>query len=125
MNFIRKQNNTLIIVASTLLLAIGVFHGSGINYLGEMVQASDVAPIVRKIFPVLFILPSLQLIGLALIGLVARRKPINHQVFFVLFILVLIDAMLAFWLGALIPGIILALPALIYLLAALPHQPEG
>ena len=104
-------------VASILLLVIGLFHASGIAYINEMVQTSNVAELVKNIFPVLFIAPSTQLIGLGVIGLFAIKAHPNYHILFTLAALVLFNAIFAFWLNALIPGVVLMIPSVIYLAA--------
>ena len=104
--------------ASALLFTIGLFHGSGLQYVNGLVAASDATQLIKDIFPVLFIAPSLQLIGLALIGVLAVRKPINSTILGVVSILVLINAAFAFWLNAIIPGVVLFLPGIILMFCA-------
>ena len=113
-----KSIKFLCSVASILLLLIGLFHGSGINYINGSVQASDVSQLVKNVFPVLFISPSAQLLGLGILGLFAVNKNTDHQILFTLSILVLINSFFAFWLNAVIPGLILLTPSLIYFIAA-------
>jgi len=113
-----KHIKILCVVASGLLIVMGIFHGSGINYVNGLVQESDVPQLVKQVFPVLFILPSIQLIGLGVFGLLAYKQPINPGVLLTLSVLVMVDAILAFWLNALFPGIVLLLPSLLYLIAA-------
>lgn len=113
-----KTVKILCTAASILLLIIGIFHGSGINYINGLVQNSDVSQLVKNVFPILFILPSFQLIGLGTIGLFAIKKPINCNILLTLSVLVMIDSIFAFWLNAIIPGFILLAPSLIYLVAA-------
>ena len=105
-------------MASILLLFVGLFHGSGINYINGTVQTSNVSQLVKDVFPVLFISPSIQLIGLGIIGLFAVNKHTNYNILLTLSILVLTNSILAFWLNAIIPGFILLIPSLIYLIAA-------
>lgn len=105
-------------LASVLLLLIGLFHGSGINYLSGEVQASNVSQLVKSIFPVLFISPSIQLIGISIIGILAVNEHSGYRILFTLSILVLINAVFAFWMNAIIPGVVLLTPSLIYLVAA-------
>jgi len=118
MSLKNRNFKTLCTAASILLIIIGIFHGSGINYINGLVQESDVSQLVKNIFPVLFILPSLELIGLGIIAFFAVKQPTNHNILLTLSILILIDSILAFWLNAIIPGLILLTPSLIFLLAA-------
>lgn len=113
-----KTTSTLCTAASILLLIIGLFHGSGIIYISGMVQKSDVSNLVKNVFPVLFISPSVQLLGLGVIALFTVNKHANYKILFTLSILVLINSIFAFWLNAVIPGLILLTPSLIYFIAA-------
>lgn len=114
----KKSTKTSCTIASILLLIIGLFHGSGINFINGLVQESDVSQLVKNVFPVLFISPSIQLIGIGVIGLFAVNENVNYKILFTLSVLVLMDVIFAFWLDALIAGIILLIPAAIYLVAA-------
>lgn len=116
-----KSAKTISLIGCVLLLIVGVFHGSGINYINDLVQESDVSQLVKTIFPVLFILPSLQLIGLGIIGILAIRRS-NYEILFALTALTLADALLAFWLGAVIPGLILAIPSIIFFVVAISFK---
>ncbi len=115
---LEKKIKTSCIAASIFLLIVGIFHGSGINYVNNLVQQSNVSSLVKNIFPILFLLPSVQLIGLGVIGiLTVRRKP-NYAILLTLSIWVLVNSIFAFWLKAIIPGIILLVPSLIFMIAA-------
>jgi hypothetical protein len=113
-----KSIRALCTVAGGLLIVMGIFHGSGINYVNGLVQESDVSQLVKRVFPVLFILPSFQLIGLGIIGLLASKHPVRPSILLTLSLLVMVDAVLAFWLNALLPGIVLFIPCLLYGAAA-------
>ncbi len=103
-----KITKTATIVGCSLLIIMALFHGSGINYVGELIQQSNSEPFVKEIFPVLFAHPSIQLFGLAGLGILTlfMRYEIEKILFFIA-IMVLIDSFLAFYLGATIPGILL------------------
>lgn len=109
--------NVLCAIACILLLAVGILHLSGINYINDMVQQSNVSDLVKQIFPILFLAPSIQLIVLAIFGLIALSKP-SRIVYALIAVFVLIDAVFAFWLNALIPGLILLLPGVIFVFLA-------
>jgi len=110
----------LCVLGSILLTIIGIFHASGISYVNSLVQNSDVTNLVKSIFPILFILPTIQLFGFAIFGLIASYMGQHaNKVLIPLSILILIDAMLAFYLNAIIPGLILALPSAIFFFVAL------
>ena len=114
-----KLSKTLCIIASSLLIFVGLFHGSGYNYINEMVHESNLSDLIKGIFPVLFILPTIHLIGFGIFGLVViYMKQDANKVLIPLSILILIDAGFAFYLSAVLPGVILLVPALIFLYVA-------
>ena len=112
-------HKTLCIIASSLLLFIAAFHGSGIYYINNLVQASDTPDLIKSIFPVLFILPTIQLIGLATFGFIAATmKDQANKILIPLSIFVFLDAVFAFYLGAILPGLVLSIPAFLFLFIA-------
>ena len=113
-----KTIKLLCYAASTLLILMGLFHSSGVQYLSREVQNSNVSQLVKEVFPVLFLSPSLQLISLGLIGFFTSTRNGNPAVLFILSVFVLIDSVFAFWLGALLPGFVLLIPACLYAIAA-------
>ena len=115
----RKGSKVLCMIGSGLLLAKAIFHGSGINYINNMVNASDLPGFIKGVFPVLFILPTIQLVGFAVFGLIASyMKTQANKILIPLSVLILIDAILAFYLKAIIPGVILLVPFLFFMLVA-------
>ncbi|MEL7004982.1 MAG: hypothetical protein AAFN93_19915 [Bacteroidota bacterium] len=114
-----KLSKPLCIIASILLLIMALFHGSGINYVNDIVKASNVEGFIKDIFPVLFILPTIQLIGLAVFGFIAiSMKQLAYKILIPVSTFAFIDALFAFYLNAIIPGLILILPTVLYMLAA-------
>lgn len=114
-----RVSKTLCIIGSSLLLIIAIFHGSGFNYVNDLVLSSDVSELIKRIFPVLFILPSIQLLGLATFGFMATSmKNQANKILIPLAILVLVNAALSFYLDALIPGFILVLPSFLFAIVA-------
>lgn len=115
----RNLHRTFTILGCGLLIAIAGLHGSGLGYVKGLVDTSDLADFVKSIFPVLFAHPSLQLLGLAALGLLSLRMkhdfPIVRR-----FIgaMVLVDVVLAAYLSAWIPGVILLVVSLLFLLAS-------
>lgn len=106
-------------------MIIALFHGSGINYVSELVENSDADDLIKSIFPVLFILPTLQLLGLAIFGWVATTlKHQANKILIPLSLLVLADALLAFYLNATVPGIILLIPAALFMLSAYTNSKQ-
>lgn len=118
-------SKVLCIIASSLLVFIALFHASGIGYITEIVQKSDLSTFIKDIFPVLFIIPTLQLLALAAFGiLVTKMKTQTNTILLLLSLFVLIDALLAFYLNAWIPALILVLPGIMYLLAVYYERPK-
>lgn len=115
----RKVSKILGLIASSILLLIGILHGSGIDFINNLVQSSNVSAIVKRIFPVLYILPSIQLIGFAVFGIIATYmiKQAN-KIFIALSILILMDSLLAFYLHAIAAGLILIIPACLFIYLA-------
>ncbi|MEW5251682.1 hypothetical protein [Microbulbifer discodermiae] len=112
------------IVGSLLLLCMGLFHGSGFNWISGEITQSNIAPVLKGIFPVLFIHVSIQLIGLAILGasLVFFQNGIRVIASFIT-IMVAANVGLAFWLGAFIPGIALSCAAICFgFVAAQPEE---
>ena len=103
------------LIGCSLLITMALFHGSGIFYLSDLVQQSDADPIIKKIFPVLFAHPSIQLFGLAGLGIVTffMKHEIGKILLFIA-ILVLVDSVLAFFLGAMLPGLVLVLTSSVF-----------
>ena len=125
MNTSSPISKVLCIVASSLLVVVALFHASGIGYITEIVQESDLSTFVKDIFPVLFIIPSLQLLALAAFGILATKMESQTKtILLLLSLFVLIDALLAFYLNAWIPALILVLPAIMYLLAVYYERPK-
>jgi|GEM_PF-3052295 len=108
------------IIGCSLLVLMGLFHGSGIHYVSGLVQQSNAEPFIKDIFPILFAHPTVQLLGLAGLGIVTlfMKQEIGKILFFVA-VLVGIDALLAFFLGATIPGILLILSSLLFVLGGM------
>ena len=94
---------------------MALLHGSGINYVNLRIQQSDSESFIKEIFPILFVHPSIQLFGLAGLGILTlfMRHEIEKILFFIS-ILVLLDSILAFTLGATIPGILLIFSSFIF-----------
>jgi len=118
MNSTGRKSKILCLIGSSILFIIAVFHGSGFNYVNSLVLSSDVPDFIKEVFPVLFILPSLQLLGLATFGFIAPYlKDTVHKILIPLSIFILADAALAIYLDALIPALVLALSACLFVLS--------
>lgn len=111
-----KTQNIFIIIGCALLLFMGVFHGIGIHYVTEIVNQSNTKTFIKKIFPVLFGHASLHLFGMATLGLVTLGNAGQlKRLRYVLVGLISIDALLAFYLGAALPGFVALVAALCFL----------
>lgn len=101
-----------LILGCALLVAMAILHGSGFAYVNGLFQASNAPSFLKDVFPVLFLLPSLQLLGLAAFGFLSTYLATAAQrVQLLTGILVLIDALLACWAQAWVPGILLTVAA--------------
>jgi len=113
-----KAFKVLCLVGSLLLLVMAMFHGSGLFYVKESIDQSNAEGFLKEIVPVLFAHPSLHLIGLSAFGFLALS--LNYEIKKVLTLisaLVTVDALLAFYLGGILPGILLLIAALCFILA--------
>ena len=118
-----RMSKVLCLIGSSLLIIMALFHGSGFHYIDNLVQTSNSSELIKNIFPVLFILPTIQLIGLAVFGLVAAftKSQANH-ILIPLSVLILIDAILAFYLHAVLPGGMLVSASLIFILVVFRNR---
>lgn len=96
------------ITASLLLLFMAVFHGSAFFYVKESIVNSNAEEFLKDIVPVLFAHPSVHLVGLAAFGFsTLSLGPTAWKVRRILVLLIALDAALAFYLGGMIPGLLL------------------
>ena len=101
-----------------MLLIMALLHGSGFAFVVGAMNESNARDFLKDIFPVLFAHPSIQLGGLAVLGLVCSRRLIAMRpALMVVAVLVAIDAGLAFLLSALVPGLLLTAAAACFLAA--------
>jgi uncharacterized membrane protein len=120
-----KTSNTFCILGSLFLLLIGAFHGTGFFYVSEAIEKSNAESFLKKIVPVLFAHPSIHLIGLSALGVLALfLKQDRGKLLWSLALLVLIDALLAFYLGGWIPGILLTVAALCFVFSGYKSNPQ-
>ena len=111
------------IIGSVLLLFMALFHGSGINYVNSIIEQSNSEPIVKDIFPVLYVHPSIQLLGLFGLGILTLfMKAESEKILFFISIFVLIDSCLAFYLGATLPGILLIFSSFLFALGGIKRK---
>ena len=115
-----KTSKIAIIVGCLLLLVMGVFHGSGIFYITDKIDHSNLDSLLKEIVPVLFAHPSIHLLGLVAFGILSLfLKHEVKKVVFTIAVLVVIDAILAFYLGATIPALLLLTGSSCFVLAGI------
>lgn len=102
-----KPAKTLCIIGSVLLLVMAAFHGSGYAFVTEAILESNAEDFLKQIVPALFVHPSIHLVGLAAFGILALFLKQANKVLILLAILVIADAALAFYLGGVLPGVML------------------
>ncbi len=103
-----KTSKYLTIFGSILLLVMACFHGSGLFYVQGLMEESNAPDFLKNIMPVLFAHPSIHLFGLSIFGFLSLSLgEAANRVLMVLAILVLLDGLLAFYLGGVIPGLLL------------------
>lgn len=118
-----KASKILCITGSTLLLILGAFHGSGFFYVSEAIEKSNAEAFLKEIVPVLFAHPSIHLIGLSAFGILALfLKQDLRKLTWLLAVLIILDALLAFYLGGMIPGFLLLAAAICFIVAGLRDQ---
>ncbi|MEM6379273.1 MAG: hypothetical protein AAF705_13775 [Bacteroidota bacterium] len=115
-----KTSKLLCYIGSTLLLLMGLFHGSGLGYITALIKESDASDLLKEIVPVLFAHPSIHLLGLGALGImVTIMKQEYNKILIFIAIMIFIDAGLGFYVGGPIPGIALSVAGAFFLMAAL------
>jgi len=113
-----KTSRLLIVIGSILLAIMALFHGSGFFYVRDLINESNAEGFLKEIVPILFAHPSIHLFGLSALGIVTLYLKYDAtKILFLLTILVIIDTILAFTIGGLIPGLILTVPAVCFSIA--------
>ncbi len=114
-----KVFKVLCIVGCSLLLVMSLFHGSGFFHVKELITQSNAEGFLKDIVPVLFAHPSMHLIGLAIFGVLALSLGKEaKKVLWLLSALIIADALLAFYLGGIIPGVLLLTAAFCFIIAS-------
>ncbi|MEM9001511.1 MAG: hypothetical protein AAGB24_14710 [Bacteroidota bacterium] len=115
-----KQSRVFCAVGIALLFFMALFHGSGLFFVNDVIMKSNTEGFLKAIFPVLFIHPSIHLIGLSIFGILAIHLREKAQTILIaIAILVVADALAAFYLGAFAPGILLTIAAICFLIPGL------
>ncbi len=108
----------LCLIGSIFLLVMAIFHGSGFNYVSSAISETNAEEFLKEIVPVLFAHPSIHLIGLAAFGILSLfLKQEATKILMLLSFIVLTDAFLAFYLGGILPGILLMIPTFSFAIA--------
>jgi len=116
----KRISRGLCIAGSLLLFIMGLFHGSGFFYVNEAIQESNAEEFLKDIVPALFAHPSIHLIGLAAFGILAVFLEQDlRKVTWLLALLIVLDAFLAFYLGGIRAGILLLAAASCFILVSL------
>ncbi|TMM57357.1 hypothetical protein FEE95_12800 [Maribacter algarum] len=122
---ISKTSKLFCIIGSSFLLIMGLFHGSGFFYVSETIEKSNAEGFLKDIVPALFAHPSIHLIGLAAFGILALfLKQDLRKVTWLLAVLIALDAALGFYLGGMIPGILLLLAAICFVVSGLRDKSQ-
>ena len=118
-----KLANISTIIGSLLLIIMAALHGSGTTYVSTLINESNSETFIKEVFPILFAHPSIHLLGLAGLGTLTlfMRHEIRKVMLF-LSALIVIDSFLAFYLGAIIPGILLILSAFSFVLSGINNE---
>ena len=118
-----KAYKALCLVGSILLFVMAIFHGSGFFYVSESIMKSNAEGFLKEIVPVLFVHPSIHLIGLSAFGILTIfLNNDNKKVLVLLSLIVIADALLAFYLGGTLPGILLTVAALCFIMASSKYK---
>lgn len=119
----KRITSLLSLIAITLLLFMGAFHLSGTTYIIGLMQESNAKDFLKSIFGVLFVHPSLHLIMLTVLAIITRSlKGQTWKIYYFIGGCVLVDGIVAFYLGAILPGILLLLPAIAFLYIGMKQQ---
>lgn len=102
-----------------LLLVMAAFHGSGYAFVKGAMSDSNAPDFLKQIVPVLFVHPSFHLASFAIFGIVGLALERGARLLWnTLAAVILVDAILGFILGGVIPGLLLTSAALLFVVAA-------
>ncbi len=114
-----KRKRIFIITGSILALIMGFFHASGVGFMVNTFNDSDASEFLKEIFPILFLSPSLQLIGLSMFGFATLKMSRDRKyILLIIAFLLACNACFGIYLGAWIPAVLLILAAVSFVLAA-------
>ena len=118
-----KLSGWLCGLGNLLLIAIAVLHGSGFEQFTAEVEASNASPMLKLMFPVLYVVPSLFLMTMAGFGGLALASPnLRRPVCFVLAPSVFLCGFLGLLVNQWAPLVVMGLGSLFFLSAALTVQ---
>ncbi len=122
-----KRLKSLAYGSGALLLLMAALHGSGLLFITEKVNASNLSDGIKSIFPVLFVLPTIEMVGLGVLCFLAPKQDgqRTYSIYYVIFFLVLINAFLALYLKAWIPALILVVPSILLFTIAWQLKKQG
>ena len=115
-----------IIIGSALLITMALLHGSGFEYVVDEMNESNAPSFLKEIMPVLFLQPSVHLLGLASFGgitIFLREKA--RPILVLVAIFIGINLVFAIYLKAYFPGAILLLSLGCFLLAMHYQRTQG
>lgn len=115
---ISKSSKIFCLMGSIFLVIMGAFHGSGFFFVSEAISKSNAEDFLKDIVPALFAHPSIHLFGIAGLGAFTLFLTQDfRKLTWAITILVFIDALLGFYLGGPIPGVLLTIAALCFFIA--------
>ncbi|MFP2997182.1 hypothetical protein ABN763_14795 [Spongiivirga sp. MCCC 1A20706] len=115
-----RQAKISSISGSVLLIMMALFHGSGYSYVSERIYASNAEDFLKDIVPTLFVHPSIHLLSLAAFGFLASfLDQGGKRILMLVALLVFVDALIGFFIGGIIPGLLLSLAASCFLYSGL------
>ena len=118
-----RSSQYLVFLGLFLIIVMAAFHLSGISYITGLMNASNAEDFLKSIFGVLFVHPSLHLILLGVLGGIAIT--LQDQAWKILFFIggcLTLDSIVAFYLGAIPPGILLLIAGAIFAFVAIKNK---
>jgi len=107
-----------VLTGSILLVIMAIFHASGFHFVTQTINESNAKEFLKEIFPVLFILPSVHLLCLASLGFLSLFIQGGiKKILILISVFTMINTGLAFYLNAVLPGFLLAISALCFVIS--------
>jgi len=115
----RQLTVILSVLGVVMLLAMAALHASGFGYISSTLGESDIPDFLKQILPPLFLYPSALLVLLSSAVLVSLKLRTGQAaVLGVVTSVAAANAIFGFVLGGPIPGVVLALAAIVFGAAA-------